>query len=47
MKSSSSFLPIVILAAQVKAVLQELHDSPQGLQAGVFAYQTAVEPCLR
>lgn len=35
------------LAVRVMAVLQELHDSPKGRQAGLFAYQTAVEQCLR
>jgi hypothetical protein len=33
-------------AVRVMSVLQELHDSPEGRQAGLFAYQTSVERSL-
>ena len=35
------------MAARVMEELQKLHDSPVGRQAGLFAYQAAVERCLR
>ena len=34
-------------AVRVMSVLQELHDSPEGRQAGIFAYVTPVEQSLR
>ena len=34
-------------AVRVMSVLQELHDSPEGRQAGVFAYVSPVEQYLR
>ena len=34
------------LAGRVMDAIQELHASPVGRQAGIFAYQTAVERCL-
>lgn len=33
-------------ADTVMTALQALHDTPEGRQAGLFAYQTTVERCL-